>query len=191
MGLCYQKDMVSPFEKKSRKKFSKQIQKNILAKPGPFKNIIILDNLKTAFNIGKITRSANAFGCQEIYLIGTQYFNPAPAKGALKHTPITFFQSFDDAYEKLLKNNYSLFAMDPNKATSDICSTNFPDKSAFIFGHEQFGFSFAVEEYKKIQWLKIKQYGHVESLNVACAATCLMYEYSKQFSNKENSAPPS
>ena len=44
------------------------------AKPGCFEFIPVVDNLKTTFNIGKIFRSANAFGAKEIHLIGTEFF---------------------------------------------------------------------------------------------------------------------
>ena len=53
-------------------------------------------------------------------------------------------------------------------------------------GHEGFGLSFKKEDYPKIKWIKIPQFGLVESLNVAVAASVVMYE----FTRSRNFNPP-
>ena len=55
-----------------------------------------------------------------------------------------------------------------------------PHKSAFIFGHEEFGCSFEPDDYPQMQTLTIPQFGSVQSLNVSIAASVVMYEYARQ-----------
>ena len=57
---------------------------------------------------------------------------------------------------------------------------NLPEKSAFIFGHEEFGISFNKHDYKDIGALQIPQCGRSQSLNVSVAASIVMYEYIRQ-----------
>ena len=66
------------------RRFRKQKRINMMASPGRHEFIIVLDHLKPAFNIGKIFRSADAFGAAEVHLIATIFFDPAPAKGSFK-----------------------------------------------------------------------------------------------------------
>lgn len=53
-------------------------------------------------------------------------------------------------------------------------------KSAFVLGHEEWGHSFNLDDYPEASSVAIPQYGQVESLNVAVAASIVMYEYVRQ-----------
>lgn len=166
----------------SRKQFRRQKQLNLLADPGPFDYIIVLDNLKPDFNIGKIFRSADALGAREIHLIGTDFFNPAPAKGSFKWVPARFFNHFLSCYRDLVERGYTLFVLEPENSEL-LHQQELPAKSAFIFGHEEFGISFNKELYPGIAPLGIAQFGKVQSLNVSTAASLVMYEYMRQHEN--------
>jgi tRNA G18 (ribose-2'-O)-methylase SpoU len=75
-----------PKERRSAiKRFEKQKRANLLADPGVHEFVVVLDGLKAGFNIGKIFRSADAFGAFEVHVIGTSFFDPAPAKGSFKY----------------------------------------------------------------------------------------------------------
>ena len=50
------------------RRFIKQKRLDLLAPPGRHKFIVVLDRLKPLFNIGKIFRSADAFGAAEVHL---------------------------------------------------------------------------------------------------------------------------
>lgn len=54
----------------ARKNYSRQRLLNRLAEPGPHRCIVVLDHLKPQFNVGKIFRSADAFGMREVHLTG-------------------------------------------------------------------------------------------------------------------------
>ena len=151
----------------------------MMALPGRHEFIIVLDHLKPAFNIGKIFRSADAFGAAEVHLIATNFFDPAPAKGSFKWVPAKFHADFENCYEELLDRDYTLFLMGAAEG-ENLPDVNMPAKSAFIFGNEEFGHSFNRNDYSRIKALKIPQFGRVESLNVSIAASVVMYEYIRQ-----------
>ena len=159
------------------KLFKKHKNANLLAKPGPLDLIIVLDHLKSDFNIGKIFRSAQAFGCREIHLIGIEVFDPTPAKGSIKHVPAKFFKTTKESLQSLQEQGYTLFAFDP-KATEKLNTTQFPQKSAFIFGHEEKGLSITSEQYPDLRFVQIEQVGSMQSLNVSIAASIALYRYS-------------
>ena len=97
-----------------QQRFIKAKRRNLLAEPGPKEVVIVLDGLKPNFNIGKIFRSADAFGIRKIHLIGIDYFDPAPAKGALRWVPAVFDDSFAPCSTTLREEGYELFVFTPH-----------------------------------------------------------------------------
>lgn len=161
-------------------RFIKQKRRNLLAAPGPRDVVLVLDGLKPNFNIGKIFRSGYAFGVRQIHLIGIELFDPAPAKGAFKYVPAVFEESFASCHQRLVDEGYTIFVFNPEGGTS-LQETHLPGKSAFIFGHEEFGFSFQPADYPGLQNIYIPQTGSIDSLNVSVAASIGLYEYAKQY----------
>jgi tRNA G18 (ribose-2'-O)-methylase SpoU len=162
-----------------QKSFERQSLLNkMMARPGPFPFVMILDHLKVDFNIGKIIRSAEAFGARAVDVVGTTYFDPLPAKGCMKRVPWAMKKTFHESYEKWASEGYTFFGFD-SEATECIHEVQFPDKSAFIMGHEGFGFTFKKDLYPAIKLIKIPQFGLVESLNVSVAASVVMYEFAR------------
>lgn len=161
------------------KRFERQRRLNLMATPGRHPFIVVLDHLKPRFNIGKIFRSADAFGASEVHLVGTDFFDPAPGMGSFKWVPARFFEDFDACYAHLQERWYDLFMLDPSAETK-LTRTALPARSAFVFGHEEYGFSFAPEDYPHLSSVAVPQFGKVQSLNVSVAASLVMYEYIRQ-----------
>jgi tRNA G18 (ribose-2'-O)-methylase SpoU len=160
-------------------RYNKERQRNLLARPGEHEFVLVLDQLKAGFNVAKIFRSAEAFGAEAVHLVNIAPFDPAPAKGSFRKVPAVFHETFAGCHAALAAEGYAFFLLDPGGASS-LCTTQLPRKSAFVLGHEEFGFSFAVEDYADLQWLTIPQFGSVQSLNVSIAASVVMYEYVRQ-----------
>ena len=163
----------------AQRRFRRQKQRNVLASPGIHDLIVVLDNLKPSYNIGKIFRSAQAFGVKEVHLVGIDFFDPAPGMGAFKAVPAIFHDDFDACYTMISARGYTPVILEPDKGGS-LMDCPLPQKSAFVFGHEEFGISFDPADYKGVQRLAIPQYGAVQSLNVSVAASIVMYEYARQ-----------
>jgi len=161
-------------------RFLKQKRRNLLAVPGPREAVIVLDGLKPNYNIGKIFRSADAFGIRSVHLVGIGMFDPAPAKGSFRYVPAVFHDSFTSCHDRLAGEGYELFVFTPHGG-EPLHEAPLPKKSAFVFGHEEFGFSFALDDYPVVRRLFIRQTGRVESLNVSVAASIAMYEYGRRY----------
>jgi len=161
------------------KRYQKDKQRNILAKPGKHQFILILDHLQAGFNVPKIFRSAESLGAHEIHLINIEPFDPAPAKGTFRKVPAKFYNNIDDCFEQLKSRGYQLFTLEANKGEV-LYEAKLPEKSAFILGNEDRGISFELTDYPDINCLSIPHFGETESLNVSIAASIVMYEYISQ-----------
>lgn len=188
MGLRQDRHKFDMGRQLAIKRFKKQKQRNVLASPGMHQFIIVLDHLKPRYNIGKIFRSADAFGAREVHLVGIDFFDPAPAMGSFKWVPAKFFDHIDTCIQQLIEGGYYLFLLDP-ESESGLTEQAFPNRSAFIFGHEEYGFSFNPSAYPNLTKISIPQYGKVQSLNVSVAASLTMYEYVRQKSQMQVSDP--
>jgi tRNA G18 (ribose-2'-O)-methylase SpoU len=135
--------------------------------------------MKAGFNVAKIFRSAEVFGAREVHLVNIGPFDPAPGKGGFKKVPARFFEDFSECYADLTERGYRVFMLNA-AAKNSLTSLRLPEKAAFVLGHEEWGHSFKPQEYPDVQGLSIPQYGEIESLNVAVAASVVMYEYVRQ-----------
>lgn len=160
-------------------RYQKERQRNLLAQPGCHPFVLVLDRLKAGYNVGKILRSAEAFGARAVHLVGIGPFDPSPAKGALRKVPARFHDSIEPCLAELSADGYTLFLLAPG-AAAPLPATMLPEKSAFILGHEEFGARFDPAAIPGLQLLSIPQYGQVQSLNVSVAAGIVMYEYLRQ-----------
>jgi tRNA G18 (ribose-2'-O)-methylase SpoU len=183
MGSYKARMIIKEAKEEARRQFRRHRNKNRLAAPGIHECIIVLDGLKPTFNIGKIFRSAEAFGCHEVHLIGTDFFDPAPARGAFKHVPAKFHSRFISCYAELLERGYTPFILEPGQG-EPVMDVDLPEKSAFVFGHEEFGISFEPDLFPEVKRLTIPQYGRCQSLNVSVAASIILYEYTRQFAGR-------
>ena len=167
----------------AQKEFAQEKIRNTLAQKGVHDYVIVLDHLKPDFNVGKIFRSADALGACEIHLVGIPFFHPGTAKGSFRHVPAKFYENFSESYNNLRERGYEIFIFEPRGGKA-LFEVEFPKKSAFVMGHEQFGLSFTTDQFEGLNKLTIPQFGKVESLNVSIAASLAMYEYTRQWKQK-------
>ncbi len=159
---------------------------------------VILDNIRSVYNVGSIFRTADAVGVNHIYLIGQ---TPTPVDrfgrerkdlakvslGAEKNIPWTYFKNEESLaqLQKMKKRGVVLVAVEQDEKSVDYREVvvtqpkNNPQKTisktALIFGNEVDGVSSEI--------LKISDYiaeipmkGKKESLNVSVSAGIVMYE---------------
>jgi tRNA G18 (ribose-2'-O)-methylase SpoU len=149
---------------------------SIRAQPGPTQLRLVLDHLKPDFNVGKIYRSADAFGVREILLVGIRWFDPRTAVGSFKHVPTRWFDSFAAAHEYLRAEDVAVFNLEP-EAEQALPGAPLPEHCALVLGNEGVGQSFKRADFPGVGALRIPQWGRAQSLNVSVAAALGMYEY--------------
>jgi tRNA G18 (ribose-2'-O)-methylase SpoU len=144
--------------------------------------IAVLENIRSAYNVGSVFRTADAFLIESIYITGYTAKPPhkeitKTALGAQDSVNWKYFETTKDAIEDLKKESYKVYAVE--QATDSISLEKFSDlslhKIAFIFGNEVTG----VDE--KIISLcdgcvEIPQFGMKHSLNISVAAGIVLWE---------------
>lgn len=143
---------------------------------------IVLDNIRSAFNVGSIFRTADGLGVKKILLCG---FTPTPhhpkvmqtALGAEKSVQWQSFATLKEALETL--GDVKKIAVETVKEAPLLPALELPKACAFILGNEKNGLS---PEHLALadDVTRLPMHGLKNSLNVAvCVALC-SYEYNRQ-----------
>jgi tRNA G18 (ribose-2'-O)-methylase SpoU len=160
-------------------RYQRQRRRALLAQPGPHSVVLVLDRLRPDYNVAKIYRSAHAFGAREVHQIGIGPFDPAPAKGGFKHVPSRYWDDFPSCRAALEAEGYALALLDP-EAPLLLPMARLPERVAFVLGHEIRGLSEEARAAEASLRLRIPQFGPLDSLNVAVAASIALYEWVRQ-----------
>ena len=141
-------------------------------------NIIILDQLEDAQNVGAIFRSALGFSIDGIILTENQsvhenHFIAKTACGGIDKVPFTSVSNLSSTLKILKENGYWVYGLDGN-ATKKITDLDFAKKSAFIFGSESDGMRHLTKN-SCDETLKIEINNNLESLNVSNSAAVLFF----------------
>lgn len=144
--------------------------------------VMILQHVNYNINIGSVIRSNNAFLGKEVYVVGRRRIDKRGTAGTYHYEHVYHSDTLDEVVDYLHSLGYTIYAVDNIMEYNpvNILDEDFPKKSAFIFGEEGSGLSKReIELCDKM--IYIGMYGSVRSLNVACAATVIEYEYSRRW----------
>ena len=139
---------------------------------------VVLDNIRSALNVGAIFRTADSFGVEKIFLCGT---TPRPGQfgrsgkdlaktslGAENFVPWEYRKRTIDAVKQLKKQGFRIVALEQAKNSIDIRRYKPKAKVALVLGFEVSGVSKSVlKQCDKI--IEIPMLGKKESLNVSVA----------------------
>ncbi|GAB4556814.1 MAG: hypothetical protein Tsb0017_11040 [Geothermobacteraceae bacterium] len=165
----------------AEKRYQLELQRNVLAQPGPHPFVLVLDRLKAGYNVAKILRSAEFFGARRVYLVDIGPFDPSPAKGALRKVPVRNCMSFAEAHTELAAEGYRFCLLAPD-ASTPLVRAELPEKVAFVLGHEEFGPQLdGRTDWSGLLPVAIPRFGQTESLNVAVTAGIVMHEWCRRF----------
>jgi tRNA G18 (ribose-2'-O)-methylase SpoU len=137
------------------------------------KPIVLLENIRSLFNVGSIFRTAEFFGFEKVILTG---FTPYPpnekisktAIGAEKHLNWQYYQDTKTAIEKQKKAGYKIYSIELNKKAVNINTKLFnkDDKICVVLGNEINGVTNETLK-KSDKIIQIPKLGKIkESLNV-------------------------
>ncbi len=145
------------------------------------KNIyLILHNIRSAYNVGSIFRTADAAGVGKIYLTG---YTPSPLDNKVKKTSlgaektVSWEKSGQIAplLKKLKKSGILVVALEQSKKSIDYRKFKCRYPMALILGNEIKGLNKKILSYAD-KIIEIPMYGKKESLNVAVAAGIAIYK---------------
>lgn len=145
---------------------------------------IVLDNIRSAFNVGSIFRSADGAGSVEkIYLCGmtTDIDNPKLEKTALGAIDMVKSQHYDttqEALDELRSKNILIFSVELTDGAEDFQKIKYPKELAVVFGHEKRGIGEDILN-SSDRKIYVPMRGKKESLNVANCATTILYEITR------------
>lgn len=147
--------------------------------------VVILDNVRSAYNVGSVFRTADAFGISHVYLCGItcQIDHREVRKtalGAEQSIPSTHTSDSISIVEKLKSNGYIILAVEQTHNSENLHEYPFkPDQQyALIFGNEVEGVSDELLLLADTH-IEIPQTGSKHSLNLANAASIVLWEISK------------
>ena len=151
------------------------------------KKVLILDNIRSAHNVGSIFRTADGAGVEKIYLYG---YTPAPVdrfgreqaeikKTSLGAANFVEWETVSEQYEvtlaeKLKLAGYEIIVVEQVSRAVEIGDWKQPEKVAYVLGNEVNGVS---EEWLTLcdQVIEIKMLGEKESLNVSVTAGIVLF----------------
>jgi tRNA G18 (ribose-2'-O)-methylase SpoU len=136
----------------------------------------LLDNIRSAWNVGSIFRTADGVGIQRLYLCG---ITPTPANSMVKKTSLgseknILWQHDNDGVRvaiALMEQGKRLWAMEPgshSESLYDHLNESVEDSIVLVFGNEMVGVDPGILEHCE-KMITLPMYGGKRSLNVAVA----------------------
>ncbi len=144
--------------------------------------VVVLENIRSAYNVGSVLRTADAFLLQGVYTTG---YTPHPphkqidktALGAHESVLCKHFSDADAAIEELKSDGFKVMAVEQaqNSIMLNELRISNNEKIALLFGNEVTGV-----EQSTIQLcdgcIEIPQAGMKHSLNISTAAGVVLWE---------------
>ncbi len=149
-----------------------------------YKKVVILDGIEDPHNFGSIIRTAVCAGFNAVIFPSRRNANvnstvEKSSAGAVNHIDIIMVNSLPAVIDKLKNNDFWIIATDINAKDNyyeiDYCNMNF----AIVMGSEKEGISGTILKQSDFR-VKIPMLSDFDSLNVANAASIIIYESVKQ-----------
>ena len=148
--------------------------------------VVVLDNVRSAQNVGSFFRTADAFGIEHIALCGISATPPnreihKTALGSEMSVAWSYYNTTLECVDKLRNEGYKIIAIEQIEGATmlDNFCANKGEKYALIFGNEVDGVDQAVADVVDGA-IEIPQVGIKHSLNVSVSAGVLMWEMFRQ-----------
>jgi 23S rRNA (guanosine2251-2'-O)-methyltransferase len=141
---------------------------------------IVLDNLRSAFNVGAIFRLCDGMRVSGLYLCGCTAFPPhvkleKTSMSTVDFVPWKRFASTIDAVKELREQHIPVWAAETTSQSKRYLDCVFPDAVAIVFGNEALGVEKEVLDLCD-ELVEIPLYGFKNSLNVATSCAVLGFK---------------
>jgi tRNA G18 (ribose-2'-O)-methylase SpoU len=146
---------------------------------------ILLDNVRSMYNVGSFFRTADGAGIERLLLSGITARPPKnaitkTALGAEARVPWESVDSALAAINKLRATGYEIAAVETSTRAIDIFEWQPRFPVCMLFGHEVEGLASALLEQCDTH-IRIPMLGLKHSLNVASAGAVVMYELLRKY----------
>lgn len=145
--------------------------------------VLVLDDVRSAMNVGSAFRTSDAFRIEKICLCGITATPPhreinKTALGAQEVVNWEKYDTIESCLEDLKKEGYQLVAVEQADDSTTLLDfeVTADEKYTFIFGNEVFGVSDKAIELANTV-LEIPQYGTKHSLNISVSIGVIMWDY--------------
>lgn len=141
---------------------------------------IILDNIRSAHNVGSIFRTSDAFLIKKIILCG---ITPTPPNNDIRKSALGSTESVDWEYQEntseavniLKKEGYEIIAVEQVEKSTRLTKFKSIKPIALIFGHEVNGVQQKIIDMCD-QTIEITQWGTKHSLNISISAGIVLWK---------------
>jgi 23S rRNA (guanosine2251-2'-O)-methyltransferase len=153
-----------------------------------FPYVVILDNIRSALNVGAIFRTCDGAGVSKLYLCGITPYPPhnripKTALGAVEFVNWERRTSTLELITELKSAGYQIWAIEQAPTTESYFTQNPPQKLALIFGNEISGVDPQVlATCDKV--IEIPMFGQKNSLNVATTVGIITYHCAQNYAKK-------
>lgn len=146
---------------------------------------VVLDNVRSAFNVGSIFRTADAGSVACVHLCGYTACPPnvklqKTALGAFDYVPWTHHEGIEDCIAHLEGEGIPLVAVETQEKAVTHTAFEWPKPVAVAFGNEVRGLQPAVLEHARAV-VSIPMLGHKNTVNVATAFGIVIFEILRQW----------
>lgn len=146
---------------------------------------VILDNLRSAYNVGSIFRTADAARIEKVISCG---YTAHPPHKKLEKTALgtegfvkgEYYKTTIEAVGKMKKRGVRVVALETADSVKIYSEFKFPKPVCLVVGNEALGISNEVlNEVDEV--VQIPLFGFKNSLNVVCAFAVVLYEILRQW----------
>ncbi len=151
-------------------------------KAGKLPVVLVLDDVRSAMNVGSAFRTSDAFCIEKIYLCGITAQPPhreinKTALGAQDSVGWEHKESVIDCIKDLKNEGYTVVAVEQADESTSLLDFEISDdaKFAFVFGNEVYGVNDSIVEQADTV-LEIPQYGTKHSLNISVSIGVVLWD---------------
>ncbi len=145
---------------------------------------VILDNIRSAYNVGSIFRTCDGAGSCEIIICG---ISPTPqhnkvaktSLGSTESVPWKYYKTTEEAVKTLMDDNIPIYSIELTEKAKPYTEVEYPREIAIVLGHETEGVNRHILDISD-EHIIVPMNGKKESLNVATVAGIVIYEIIKQ-----------
>src|SRR6185437_8752415 len=152
---------------------------------GPLPVCVLLENVRSLYNVGSFFRTGDAVGLERLYLTGITGYPPQKmiTKTALGAEETVPWERCGDARERILDlrgRGYEIAAIETSVHAVDLFEWQPRFPVCVVFGHETDGLTAEVGALADTH-VRIPMLGRKHSLNVATAGGVVLYELLRKY----------